>query len=725
MKRTITILILLLMPTLLYGQGLGEERGPDRDGFAWRMAGGELGVLDFTDDGSRLRASGARDELAPWGDAAKRFLERRTDLTGGRGDERVFPTRVTADELGQIHVRLQEHVHGLPVVGADVILHAERATGRVLIVNGRFVPANDLPTAPTVEGWSAVSSAVAEMEIGDSTWVEPPVLTYVLNAKGRAFLAWSAVVAWEDSEGPHQDRIFADATTASLVARHPMIHHALNRKTYSANNGTSLPGTLLFNEGGSSSDTTAMAAYNNGGTTYNYYSSKHGRDSYNGSGATITQTVHYSSSYNNAYWNGSQMVYGDGDGSTFSPLSQALDVVAHELTHAVTEYEANLTYSYESGALNEAMSDVFGAATEAYSDGAVGSNTWKIGEDVYTPGTSGDALRYMNNPTADGSSYDYYPERYTGSQDNGGVHLNSGIANLAFYLLTQGGTHPRGKTSTSVPAIGLAKSEKIFYRALSVYMTSSTNFEGARTATAQAAQDLYGTTEANAVHAAWNAVGVPGGPVTVTTLSNGQTVSSLSGSTGSWRHYVITVPSGQTKLEIIQSGGTGDADLYVNFGSSPTTSDWDYRPYKSGNNETVTVTNPSAGNWYIGIYAYSTYSGVSLKATYTGSSGGGSCSGTQYSGSLSGAGKSQYQPNGSYYYSSKSGSHTAQLAGPASADFDLFLQKWNGSSWATVARSEGATSTESISYSGTSGYYRWRVYSYSGSGSYTLCTTKP
>ena len=690
------------------------------------MFGGELGNLGAVEDAGTLRASGVRDELAPWGDAATRFLERRTDLTGGRGDERLIATRVTSDELGQIHVRLREQIHGLPVFGADVVLHAERSTGRVLILNGRFLPAEGLATKPAVEGWGAVTSAVAEMGVGEVSWIESPVLTYVVNAKGRAYLAWSAVVAWEDEEGPHRDRIFADASTASLVARHPMIHHALNRKTYSANNGTSLPGSLLFNEGGSSSDSVAMAAYNNAGTTYNYYSVKHGRDSYNGSGATITQTVHYSSNYNNAYWNGSQMVYGDGDGTVFSPLAQALDVVAHELTHAVTEYEANLTYSYESGALNEAMSDVFGAATESYSDGSVNSNTWKIGEDVYTPGTSGDALRYMNNPTADGSSYDYYPERYTGSGDNGGVHLNSGIANLAFYLLSQGGSHPRGKTSITVPAIGIAKAEKVFYRALSVYMTSSTNFEGARTATAQAAQDLYGTTEVNAVHDAWSAVGVPGGPVSVTTLINGQTVSGLSGSTGSWRHYVITVPSGQSSLEIVQSGGSGDADLYVKLGSVPTTSSWDYRPYKNGNNETVTVTNPSAGNWYISIRAYSTYSGVSLVATYTApGGGGGSCSGTQYSGSLSGTGSAQYQPNGSYYYSSSSGYHTAQLEGPASADFDLYLQKWSGSRWSTVSRSESATSTESISYYGSSGYYRWRVYSYSGSGSYTLCTTKP
>jgi vibriolysin len=440
-------------------------------------------------------------------------------------------------------------------------------------------------------------------------------------------------------------------------------------------------------------------------------------------------------SYNNAFWNGSQLVYGDGDGSQFGPLGNALDVGAHELTHAVTTYSANLVYQYESGALNEATSDIMAAAVEAWKDGAVTADTWKVGEDVTTPGVSGDALRYMNDPIADGSSYDYYPTRYQGSGDNGGVHLNSGIANLAFKLMVTGGTHPRGKTSVNVPALSsnlmtsMSMGAKIWYRALTVYMTSSTNFAGARTATAQAATDLYGATAAASVNAGWDAVGAPGGSGggggSVTSLSNGVPVSNLSGSSGSWRHYKIAVPSSQSSLQIVQSGGSGDADLYVKRGSQPTTSSYDYRPYLNGNNETVNVTNPASGDWYISIRGYSSYSGVTLKATYSGSGGGGGGSCTSYSGSLSGTGSSQYQPNGSYYYSSTSGTHTAALTGPSGTDFDLYLQKWNGSSWSNVKSSLGSTSTENISYSGTSGYYRYRVYSYTGSGSYNLCITKP
>jgi hypothetical protein len=209
---------------------------------------------------------------------------------------------------------------------------------------------------------------------------------------------------------------------------------------------------------------------------------------------------------------------------------------------------------------------------------------------------------------------------------------------------------------------------------------------------------------------------------TTTVLSNGVALTGQSASTGSWKHYKIAVPASQTSLAIVMSGGTGDGDLYVKRGAQPTSSSYDYRPYLNGNNETVNVTNPVAGDWYISLYAYSTYASVTLKATYTGSTGGG-C--TSASAVLSGTGANSYQPSSSGYVSSVSGNHTATLTGPSGTDFDLYLQKWNGSSWASVKASEGTTSTESITYAGTSGTYRWRVYAYSGSGTYTICTTKP
>ncbi len=541
---------------------------------------------------------------------------------GSADDFRV--TRVFTDQLGETHVRLHQYHDGLPVDGADLYLHLDGHRD-VRVINGHVGGGIDTPPVPEISGQDAVRFFSQRMKATDVQLETEPELVYYTRAEEPVSMAWRFEATWSDGEASYKERIYVEATDGTVLDRQGLIWAAKYRKIYSANYGTSLPGTLLFTEGGSSSDSAAMAAYNNLGSTYDFYSSVFGRDSYNNSGANLIATVHYSRNYANAYWDGSQMVFGDGDGSTFSNLAMGLDVVAHELTHAVTEYTANLNYSYESGALNEATSDIMGCTCEAYADGGVNSDTWKMGEDIYTPGTPGDALRYINDPAADGSSPDYYPERYTGTSDNGGVHINMGIGSLAYYLFSQGGTHPRGKTSVQVPALGITEARAIWYRALTTYFTSSTNFEGARNATAEAAQDLYGATAYDAVHKAWDAVGVPGTPAsdTVTELSNGQTVSNLSGASSSEVFYKIAVPSGQTSLEIKIWGGSGDCDLYVKRGAKPTTSSYDYRPYLSGNTETVTVSNPASGDWYIMLRGYQTYSGVSLQATYAGDDGGG------------------------------------------------------------------------------------------------------
>jgi Zn-dependent metalloprotease len=659
-------------------------------------------------------------------EAARDFLAQRKALLGATGVEDFEPLSAFDDQSGQTHIRLQQRLNGLPFIGAEYIVHAD-ADGNVFAMNGRFRPATGLPEHAELNGWTAIERAAEQAGIADAAWSGWPELVYVMNERGNAYLAYRATAAYRSELGEEVDVIYADAIRGDLVLRAPQIHRARNRATYNGNRTTTLPGTLVLTEtGGSTSDSAISTAHAHAATSYDYYWNVHSRDSFNNAGAQIKTTVHHDVNYNNAFWNGSQLVYGDGDGVQFSMLGNALDVGAHELTHAVTTYSANLVYSNESGALNEATSDIMAAAVEAWKDGAVTSDTWKVGEDVTTPGTSGDALRYMNNPTADGDSYDYYPERYTGTGDSGGVHINSGIANLAFYLMTAGGTHPRGKTTVSVPALSttpmtsINMGAKIWYRALTVYMTSNTNFLGARNATAQAATDLYGAAAANSVQLAWDAVGAPA-PAATVTLSNGVAVTGISGSTGSWKHYKISVPTGQTSLQIVMSGGSGDGDLYVKRGSQPTSSSYDYRPYLNGNNETVNVTNPASGDWYISIYAYSSYSSVTLKATYaTSGGGGGTC--TSVTGSLSGTGANYYTTS---YSSTVSGAHTGKLTGPTGTDFDLYLQKWNGASWAIVARGETSTSTENVSYSGTSGSYRWRVYSYSGSGSFTLCTTKP
>jgi len=716
MKRTLMTACLLLTATMAFAKS--------------PVAESKLAVKDQDDHGVPTFVTGDFGKIDKSAAAAKALLKSQKDLLQMTGREDFDATSTVIDGLGQTHIRFAENLRGLRVVGAEYIVHAD-ANGNVFAMNGRFAPDNDLPRNPNVDGWTAMTIAASQAGIENGNWIDrKPELVYIVNEKSNAFLAWSATVEYTDSEGFHRDVVYADATRGDLVLRNGLIRTARNRQTYNLNNGTSLPGTLVLSEtSGSTSDVSIQKAHDYAGVTYNFYSTVHSRDSYDGAGGTLKSSVHYSSGYNNAFWNGSQMVYGDGDGSQFGPFSRALDVVAHELSHAVTERTANLTYSYESGALNEATSDIQGSSTEAWNNGIVDSRTWKIGEDCYTPATSGDALRYMNNPTADGYSKDYYPERLTGSGDNGGVHGNSGIANLAFYLMTMGGTHPRGKTTNVVTALNgtaltsMQMASKIWYRALSVYMTSSTNFAGARTASVQAATDLYGASAATTVGDAWTAVGVggSGGGGGTTTLSNGVAVTNLSGSTGSWSYFKITVPSGQTQLKVEMSGGSGDADMYVRFGSQPTSTSYNCRPYLTGNTETCTQTSPSAGDWYIGLNAYAAYSGVTLKATYTGGGGGG-C--TTYTGTLSGTGASAYAPTSSGYTSSVSGTHTGALTGTG-VDFDLYLQKWNGTAWANVASSLGSTATENVTYSGTSGSYRWRVYSYSGSGSWSLCIAHP
>lgn len=645
---------------------------------------GQLGQLEIAPTSADKAGDAIADAAKAWlGDFALANFQ-------ALGDEKFVATAVEGDELGMVHVRFTQELNGLKVDGASIIVHADATTGEVYAVNGDFVPNRFVAKAAIVEGGRSISSVLRQAGIRGSIETAPE-LAYIFD-DGNTTLAWKTLVAYKGENGdPARDWFYVDATNGSLVTQLATIHSAKSWRSYSANNGTSLPGTLRCTGtqtcGG---DVAVQAAHDNASATYDYYNVKFGRDSLNNAGLTLTSTAHYSSNYNNAFWNSSQMVYGDGDGSTFIALSRSLDVVAHELTHGVTEYTSGLVYNREPGALNEALSDIFGAATEAWVDGGVSADTWKLGEDIYTPGVSGDALRFMDNPTADGYSADYYPERLYPScspnqnNDYCGVHGNSGIANLAFKLLVTGGTHPRNKTTVNVPGIGMSKAEQIFYRAQVNYLTSSTTFEGARNATAQAATDLYGSSsaEVNAVHQAWCAVGVPGCPSgggggggSTSALENGVAKTGLSGATGSMTYYTIAIPAGATNLSVAMSGGTGDADLYVRFGSQPTTSTYDCRPYKNGNAETCSFASPSAGTYHVAVRAYSAYSGVSLVATWTapgGGGGGSSCTLTTSSASnLSGAQNST--ANYTVAVPSSCGNLTVAMSG-GTGDADLYVK---------------------------------------------------
>lgn len=207
-------------------------------------------------------------------------------------------------------------------------------------------------------------------------------------------------------------------------------------------------------------------------------------------------------------------------------------------------------------------------------------------------------------------------------------------------------------------------------------------------------------------------------------LEDGVPVTGLSASTGAEDFFTLEVPSGASNLVFQISGGTGDADLYVRQGSPPSQSTWTCRPYLGGNNETCTFPSPAAGTWHVMLHAWSGYSGVTLVGSYDVGPVA-PCTGCDhYTGTLSGNGDADVHPNGTYYQSA-AGTHRGWLEGPAGTDFDLELYRWNGSSWTKVAQSISSTSSESITYNGSTGYYYWRILSYSGSGAYDFWLDRP
>ncbi|MFK7060703.1 M4 family metallopeptidase [Flavobacterium oreochromis] len=289
-------------------------------------------------------------------------------------------------------------------------------------------------------------------------------------------------------------------------------------QTYNMKKGTSYASAVNFTDAdnnwtateynNTNKDNAALDAHWGAEKTYDYWKNVHGRNSYDNAGAKINSYVHYSTNYDNAYWDGSRMTYGDGSGTYFDALT-ALDVCGHEIGHAVCSNTSNLVYQNESGAMNEGFSDIWGACIENYSQ--VNKQIWLIGEDIER--RSGHlALRSMSNPNSEGQPDTYKGTNwYSGTGDSGGVHTNSGVLNYWFYLLSIGGsgTNDIGN-AFNVTGITIAKAEKIAFRTESVYLSSNSNYANARTGAIQAATDLYGagSPEVIATTNAWYAVGI-------------------------------------------------------------------------------------------------------------------------------------------------------------------------------------------------------------------------
>ena len=290
------------------------------------------------------------------------------------------------------------------------------------------------------------------------------------------------------------------------------------RTIYDAKNGSSLPGTKVRGEGDPpTADVGVNEAYDGSGATYDIYKAVFARDSIDGNGLKLDSTVHYQKGYDNAFWDGKQMVYGDGDEDQpladrlFNRFTIAIDVIGHELTHGVTQYEANLRYLAQSGALNESFSDVFGSLVKQYNLGQSAADAdWIIGEGLFTSNVNGVGIRSMkapgtayNDPVLGKDPQPAHMKDYVNTlNDNGGVHINSGIPNHAFYLI-----------AIELGGNAWERAGAIWYRTLTQKLVSDSNFADAANLTYVSATELYGegSLEQQAVKKGWAEVGLTAG----------------------------------------------------------------------------------------------------------------------------------------------------------------------------------------------------------------------
>jgi Zn-dependent metalloprotease len=304
-------------------------------------------------------------------------------------------------------------------------------------------------------------------------------------------------------------------TKEILSIMKPAVAGGKERIVYNAKNGSQLPGTPTRNEGDAASGDAAVdEAYDGSGITYDLYSDVYKRNSIDNNGMRLDSTVHYQKGYDNAFWNGQQMVYGDGDEDLpesqrlFNRFTIALDVIGHELTHGVTSHEANLAYWEQSGALNESISDVFGSLVKQYQRQETASQAdWIIGEGLFTANVNGVGIRSMKAP---GTAYDdpvlgkdpqpaHMNDYVKTIEDNGGVHINSGIPNHAFYV-----------TAVEIGGYAWEKAGQIWYKTLTEKLNDRSNFQQAADLTHEAAVELFGngSLEQQAVIKGWAEVGI-------------------------------------------------------------------------------------------------------------------------------------------------------------------------------------------------------------------------
>ncbi len=576
--------------------------------------------------------------------------ERHAEMLGLDASSKLRLLEQSVDADGTKHYRYQQLHRGIPVFGEHVVVSEDKAGiknlfGRMVVgldqelalgAKSRFDEASALELGKRASLGKRLGGAIIERQNSQK-------VVFVDDA-GAAHMAFLVEVLADKAGGGAPTRMFTilDANSGKTLQMWDGLAHALvgtgpggNAKTGQYEYGTTYgfndvtqSGTSCtmnntnvktINLNGGTTGTTAFAytcprntvkaingaysplndAHYFGGVIYNMYQSYLGR-------APLTfqlqMKVHYSSNYENAFWNGTAMTFGDG-ASTFYPLV-SLDVSSHEVSHGFTEQNSNLTYSGQSGGMNEAYSDMAGEAAEFFMKG---TNDWQVGKDIFK---ATGALRYMNNPPQDGRSIDN-AANFTSSMD---VHYSSGVYNKAFYLLAT-------KTGWTTK-----KAFQVFARANDLYWTASSTFNQGACGAETAATDL-GFVKAD-VTAAFTSVGVSCAttppPSGGGTLTNGVALTGQAGAAGSSTNYTMVVPAGATGLKFVTAGGTGDADLYVKFGSAPTTTSYTCKSEGGTNAETCSIATAQAGTYYVLVKGYTAFSGMSITGSYTAGGGGGS-----------------------------------------------------------------------------------------------------
>ncbi|WP_316741113.1 M4 family metallopeptidase [Streptomyces sp. MK7] len=469
--------------------------------------------------------------------------------------EKLVVKDVVKDADGTVHTRYERTYAGLPVLGGDLIVHTTGSGKTAGVTKATKAAIKVASLTPKVTPAKAEKQALSLAQDAGSakTAADQAPRKVIWAGGGTPVLAYETVVGgFQDDGTPNQLHVITDAATGKKLFEYQGIETGTGKtlysgtvtlgtylsgstyqlydtsrgghKTYNLARKTRGTGTLFTDTddvwgtgtaSSSSSDQTAAADAAYGAQeTWDFYKNTFGRSGIRNDGKAAYSRVHYGRSYVNAFWDDSCfcMTYGDGSGDTH-PLT-SLDVAGHEMSHGVTSNTAGLNYSGESGGLNEATSDILGTGVEFYAGNPSDPGDYLIGEKIDING-NGTPLRYMDKPSKDGASADYWSSG-VGSKD---VHYSSGVANHFFYLLSEGsgaktinGVSYNSPTynGSTVTGIGRDKALQIWYKALTTYMTSTTNYKAARTATLSAASALYGSgsTEYNAVAAAWSAVNV-------------------------------------------------------------------------------------------------------------------------------------------------------------------------------------------------------------------------